>query len=133
MKNQLKKRRRQVVPAQPVKPLYRQGLDTTNPYKLSYRTATAQYYIQGSLPKTLDTLKVMLVIEHPGSGLKARNRVDLYEDKPVEKLCQEVSEKLQLRKDLLEADLYKLTDLLDQHREAQLRSSTEGMENPCQS
>ncbi|HZD95846.1 MAG TPA: hypothetical protein VE133_16415, partial [Candidatus Sulfotelmatobacter sp.] len=82
------------------------------------------------LPKTLDTLKVMLMIEHPCSGLKARNRIDLYEDKPVEKLCQEVAEKLQLRKDLLEADLYKLTDLLDQHREQILRSNTEGSEKP---
>ena len=105
-------------------------LDTTNPYKLRYSASTANYYIQGSLPKTLDTLKVMLVIEHPGTGLKARNRVDLYEDKPVERLCQEVSEKLQLRRDLLEADLYKLTDLLDQYREQVLLNTTEGSEKP---
>jgi DNA primase len=114
--------------AKPVPPA--KDLDTANPYKLGYRTATAHYYIQGSLPKTLDTLKVMLVIEHPVSGLKARNRIDLYEDKPVERLCQEVSEKLCLRKDQLEADLYKLTDLLDGYREAQLRNSTEGIEKP---
>ena len=105
-------------------------LDTSNPYKLRYSTATAHYYIQGSLPKTLDTLKVMLVIEHLGSGLKARNRVDLYEDKPVERLCQEVADKLQLRRDLLEADLYKLTDLLDQYREKMLLNTAEGSEKP---
>jgi DNA primase/energy-coupling factor transporter ATP-binding protein EcfA2 len=116
---------------QPVKPVpSANDLDTTNPYKLGYQTDTAQYYIQGSLPKTLDTLKVMLVIEHPGSGLKARNRIDLYEDKPVERLCQDVSEKLQLRRDLLEADLYKLTDLLDQYREQVLLHPSEGVEKP---
>jgi DNA primase len=107
-----------------------EALDTSNPYKLRYPTDTAQYYIQGSLPKSVDNMKVMLVIEHPGSGLKARNRIDLYEDKPVEKLCQEVSEKLQLRRDQLEADLYKLTDLLDQYREQVLLNPSEGVEKP---
>jgi DNA primase len=127
----IEKKKEQGTPVQPAKPVpSSKDLDTSNPYKLGYRTDTAQYYIQGSLPKTLDTLKVMLVIEHLATGLKARNRIDLYEDKPVEKLCQEVAEKLQLRRDLLEADLYKLTDLLDQYREAQLRSSTEGTEKP---
>jgi DNA primase len=127
----IEKKKDQEVPVQPIKPVpSSKDLDTTSPHKLIYRTDTAHYYIQGSLPKTLDTLKVMLVIEHPGNGGKARNRIDLYEDKPVEKLCQEVAEKLQLRKDLLEADLYKLTDLLDLHREQLLRSNTEGADKP---
>ncbi len=104
-----------VLPPSPSK-----DLDTSNPYKLRYHTDTAHYYIQGSLPKTLDTLKVMLVIEHPGSGLKARNRVDLYEDKAVERLGQEVSERLNLRRDGVAADLYRLTDLVEQYREEEL-------------
>jgi DNA primase len=126
----MEKKKEAKAPVQLVLPPPSAALDTTNPYKLGYRTDTAQYYIQGSLPKTLDNLKVMLVIEHPATGVKVRNRIDLYEDKPVEKLCQEVAEKLQLRKDLLEADLYKLTDLLDQHREQLLRSNIEGVEKP---
>jgi DNA primase len=127
----IEKKKEQEVPVQPIKPVpSSKDLDTTSPYKLVYRTDTAQYTIQGSLPKSLDTLKVMLVIEHLATGLKARNRIDLYEDKPVEKLCQEVAEKLQLRRDLLEADLYKLTDLLDQYREQQLQHPTEGVAKP---
>lgn len=127
----VEKKKGQEMPVQSTKPLPSSDeLDTTNPYKLRYSTDTAHYYIQGSLPKSLDTLKLMLVIEHPGSGLKARNRIDLYEDKPVERLCQEVADKLQLRRDLLEADLYKLTDLLDQHREQSLQRNTEGVEKP---
>jgi DNA primase len=127
----VEKKKEQKAPVQSAKPAPPvKDLDTTNPYKLGYQTDTAQYYIQGSLPKSVDNMKVMLVIEHPGSGLKARNRIDLYEDKPVEKLCQEVAEKLQLRKDLLEADLYKLTDLLDQHREQVLLNPSEGVEKP---
>ena len=105
------------------------ALDTSNPYKLRYSTETAHYYIQGSLPKSADNMKVMLVVERRDNGLKARNRIDLYEDKAVERTSQEVADKLQLRKDLLEGDLYKLTDLLDRHREAHL-SGQEVTEKP---
>ena len=92
-------------------------LDTVNPFKIRYSGAAAHYYVQGGITKASDHLKIMLVIESQASGVKARNKIDLYEDKQVEKLCKEVSEKLCLRKDLLEADLYRLTDLLEQHRE----------------
>lgn len=99
-------------------------LDATHPHKLRYSTDTAHYYVQGGLPKTTDHLKIMLVIESSATALKARNSVDLYEDKQVERLCKEVEEKLQLRKDLLEADLYKLTDLLESHIEKQLQQTS---------
>lgn len=91
------------------------------PYKLRYTTATANYYVQGSLPKTTDHMKIMLVVEDKQTERKARNKIDLYEDKQVERLCKEVSEKLHLRQDLLQADLYRLTDLLEKHMEATLQ------------
>ncbi|MCA0398869.1 MAG: toprim domain-containing protein [Bacteroidetes bacterium] len=97
------------------------ALETTNPFKLIYRTETAIYYIQGGLPKVTDHLKIMLVVENGTSGQKARNRVDLYEDKQVERLAKDVSERLQLRRELLEVDLYRLTDLLEQHRDELLQ------------
>jgi DNA primase/energy-coupling factor transporter ATP-binding protein EcfA2 len=102
-------------------------LNTENPYKLIYSTQTANYYVQGGLPKGLDSMKITLVVETEG-GQKSRNKVDLYEDKQVEKLCKEASEKLNIRKDLLEADIYKLTDLLDEYREDQSAAevSTQG-------
>ncbi|HYC28207.1 MAG TPA: toprim domain-containing protein, partial [Chitinophagaceae bacterium] len=106
-------------------------LDTSNPYKLRYTTDTANYFIQGGLPKSTDHLKVMLVIEDKATSLKARNRIDLYEDKQVERLCKDVSEKLSLRKDLLEADLYRLTDLLEAHIEKQLQQNSKE-EKPLQ-
>jgi DNA primase len=100
-------------------------LNISNPYKLSYTTDTAIYYIQGGLPKTTDNLKIMLVIENPQTNFKARNKIDLYEDKQVERLCKEVAEKLSLRKDLLEADLYRLTDLLENHIQTGLQQNNE--------
>jgi DNA primase/energy-coupling factor transporter ATP-binding protein EcfA2 len=125
------KKKHREVPSQPVKPAASTGdLDTTNPYKLRYSTDCAHYHIQGSLPKSLDTLKVMLVIEHPGTGQKARNRVDLYEDKAVERLGQEVSDRLPLRRDLLQADLYRLTDLVEQYREEVLLRTDKNTDKP---
>lgn len=106
-------------------------LDTSNPYKLRYESDTAHYFIQGGLPKTTDNMKVMLVVENKQTELKARNKIDLYEDKQVERLCKEVAEKLSLRKDLLEADIYKLTDLLEQHIEKTLQQNSDE-EKPVQ-
>ncbi|MFM2395165.1 MAG: hypothetical protein RLZZ546_3148, partial [Bacteroidota bacterium] len=91
-------------------------LHTSNPNKIFYTTDTATYYILGGIPKQLDHLKIMLSIENK-TGFKSRNRIDLYEDKQVEKLAKEVSEKLQLRKDLLEQDIYALTELVEIYRE----------------
>jgi DNA primase/energy-coupling factor transporter ATP-binding protein EcfA2 len=98
-------------------------LERLNACKLRYESDTAVYYVQGSLPKTTDNLKIMLVVESKASGYKARNKTDLYEDRQTEKLCSDVSEKLNLRKDLLETDIYRLTGLLEQHIEAQIQTS----------
>ncbi|MFY0254666.1 CHC2 zinc finger domain-containing protein [Chitinophaga sp. 30R24] len=96
------------------------GLDTTNPYKLYYSTEGISYYVQGGISKQLDSMKVTLVIERKDNSQKSRNKLDLYEDKQVDKLSREVSEKLLLDKSLLDRDLYRLTDLLDEYREKAL-------------
>lgn len=103
------------------------ALNTSNPNKLIYATATATYCLLGGLPKQLDMLKVMLQVENK-QGQKSRNKVDLYEDKQVERLCKEVSEKLQLRKDLMEQDIYKLTELAETFRETEQGENKAGQE-----
>ena len=100
------------------------GLNILNPNKISYATGTAIYHIKGGLRKELDSLRVSLVIENPTTTIKSRSKLDLYEDKQVEKLSREASEKLGLRADLLEMDLSAMTDLLEEYRETQL-SETE--------
>lgn len=95
-------------------------LNILNPNKISYATGTAIYYIKGGLRKELDSLRVSLVIENPTTTIKSRSKLDLYEDKQVEKLSREASEKLGLRADLLEMDLSAMTDLLEEYRETQL-------------
>jgi DNA primase len=93
-------------------------LDTSNPHKIIYRTETANYYIQGGIRSEADSMKVTLVIEHPTSRKKSRNKLDLYEDKQIEKTAREAGEKLNLRSDLLEADISELVDHLDNYRES---------------
>jgi len=102
-----------------------EGLNTSNPNKIIYTTETSTYYILGGFPKQLDMLKVMLQIENK-QGFKSRNKVDLYEDKQVERLCKEVSEKLQIRKDLMENDIYKLTELVETFRETEQGDASPG-------
>lgn len=96
------------------------GLDTRNPHRLIHSGKAALYAVLGGIGRTPDSMKVTLRVEHPETGRKSRSKTDLYEDRQVERLCKEVSEKLNLRKDLLEEDIYRLTDLLDEYRETLL-------------
>jgi DNA primase len=87
--------------------------------KLIYTTSTAIYQVLGGVPKQLDNLKISLAIEHLQSGRKSRSKLDLYEDRQVERVAKEAAEKLNLRADLLQLDLEQLTDLLEEYRENQ--------------
>jgi len=89
------------------------------PHRFLYRTATAHYHIKGDLQGNFESLRVSLDIEHPQHGRKSRSKVDLYEDKQVEKLSRDASDKLGLRADLVQLDLEALTHLLEVHREQQ--------------
>ena len=97
------------------KPSYE--LDTSNPNNLVLTTERAIYSVKGGIRKDLDSLKVTLVIEHPTTHKKSRNKLDLYEDRQAAKVCREAAVKLDLRADLLEQDVSLLTDLLDDYRE----------------
>lgn len=93
-------------------------LDTNQIHNLKYSTETADYEIKGGIGKNgLDRLIISLHIIHPETRKKSRVRLDLYEDKQVEKTAREAGEKLELRSDLIETDLNHLADLLDEQRE----------------
>ena len=92
--------------------------DTSNPFKLTYRTLSANYYVKGGLRNEADSMRVSLDIEHPQNKRKSRSKLDLYEDKQVEKIAREAAEKLQLRSDLIQLDLELFTELLERYRES---------------
>jgi DNA primase len=111
------------------KPVVNPQFDTSNPHKLIYRTISANYYVKGGLRNETDSMRVSLDIEHPQNKRKSRSKLDLYEDKQVEKIAREAAEKLQLRADLIQLDLELLTELLEQHRESTYAKATVDKEN----
>jgi DNA primase len=115
-------------PAPPQTAIETNTLDTSNPHKIKFTTASANYYVQGGLRKDLDSLKITLVIENPKlQHIKSRLRYDLYNDKEVERNAKEAAEKLNLRSDLLQMDISILTDLLEAERDKQLLQSPESI------
>jgi DNA primase len=107
-------------------------LNSSNPNKIIYTTVTAKYYILGGISKQLDNLKVMLQVENE-RGFKSRNRIDLYEDKQVEKVSKDIAERLLLNQSMLEQDIYALTELLENYRDQEQdkqQSSEISMQNP---
>ncbi|SEB12657.1 Toprim-like, partial [Chitinophaga terrae (ex Kim and Jung 2007)] len=96
-------------------------LDSSHPQKLVYDTTVVSYCVQGGISKGLDSMKVTLLVAAKASGQKSRSKVDLYEDRQVAKLCKEISERLQVPEDTLQADISQLTDLLDAYREKELQ------------
>jgi DNA primase len=112
-----------------IKPTSNPQFDSSNPHKLIYRTLSANYYIKGGLRNETDSMRVSLDIEHPQNGRKSRSKLDLYEDKQVEKIAREAAEKLQLRSDLIQLDLEQFTELLERHRESTYAKATVDKEN----
>lgn len=101
------------------KPSANPQFDSSNALKLIYKTLSANYYVKGGLRNESDSMRVSLDIEHPHNKRKSRSKVDLYEDKQVEKIAREAAEKLQLRSDLIQLDLELFTELLERYREEQ--------------
>ncbi len=94
------------------------GLNTTKPYNITYTGLVAHYSIKGGIMKNgYDTLKVTLVVEHKTTRRKSRNKLDLYEDRQVEKVSKEVANRLELSPDEIEKDIHRMTDLLEIYRD----------------
>lgn len=124
------KKKERVKEADPRPDRERRELNARHPYKLTYLGKAAHYAILGGISKIMDSMRVTLQVQHLETRRKSRNKVDLYEDKQVERLCKGVSEKLPLRKDMLEEDIYRLTDLLDEYRETLLTTHQEKTDRP---
>jgi DNA primase len=93
-------------------------LKTDNPNRLIYAGVSGEYQILGGVRvKESDSLKVSLTVIESSRNAKSRLKLDLYEDKQVEKAAREIGERLNLRADLVEIDLHKLTDLLETYRD----------------
>jgi DNA primase len=102
-------------------------LNTSNPYKLIFTSDTATYFIKGGVDKVMNKLTVTIEIENQNlqnNINKRRFKIDLYDNKQIEKLVQEASELLQLTKSNLEKDIHELTEALDHYREREMQTNT---------
>jgi hypothetical protein len=91
-------------------------LDTSYKHNLLYSGKYASYYIKGFSPvKHLDSLKITLVTEKEGK--KYRGKVELYEDKEIQKYCKAAGLKLEIDPSFLDLDISLLTDEMEQYRE----------------
>ena len=103
-------------------------LNTSNPYKLIFTTETAIYSIKGGVDKVMNKLNITLEIMNEKlneSINKRRFKLDLYDNKQVEKIIQEASELLQINKSNLEKDIHELTEQLDNYREKEMQSGND--------
>jgi DNA primase len=103
-------------------------LNTSNPYKLIFTTDTAIYLIKGGVDKVMSKLTVTLEIinEKLNESInKKRFKVDLYDNKQVEKIIQEASEQLSITKEKLKIELENLTEQLDNYREREMQTINE--------
>ncbi len=93
------------------------GLKIINDYKISFEGNAGTYFIIGKLSMEMQNMKVSLQIVDRNTERKHRLKIDLFEFSHVQFQCKELSEKQNLDYNTLEADLIRLTDLLEVHRE----------------
>ncbi|MPS72493.1 MAG: hypothetical protein E2590_05000 [Chryseobacterium sp.] len=97
------------------KPL--EGLKILSDYKLSFEGKAGTYLVIGKLSMEMQNMKVSLQIIDRTTQRKHRLKIDLFEFAHVQFQCKELSEKQNLDYNTLEADLIRLTDLLEVYRE----------------
>lgn len=93
------------------------GLKIINDYKISFEGNAGTYFVIGKLSMEMQNMKVSLQIVDRNTERKHRLKIDLFEFSHVQFQCKELSEKQSLDYNTLEADLIRLTDLLEVHRE----------------
>lgn len=96
------------------------SLEIINDFKIAYKGKLATYYVIGTLPTDLGSLRISLHIVEKESQKKHRLKIDLADFVNVQNQCRELNEKQGLDANLLEVDLLKLADLIDDYREQKL-------------
>jgi energy-coupling factor transporter ATP-binding protein EcfA2 len=101
------------IPSQPSQ----EGLTIVNEYKIRFEGNAGTYLVIGKLSMEMQNMKVSLQIIDRTTQRKHRLKIDLFEFAHVQLQCKELSEKQNLDYNTLEADIIRLTDLLETYRE----------------
>lgn len=78
------------------------------------------YYVLGELSPDFSTMEIMLMVEEQATARKERIRINLYEREEVQSFCLQVASYLTQNQESIAADLFQLTNLLEEHREKKI-------------
>lgn len=98
-------------------------LEVLHENKLLMRGSENHYYILGGISQDLSSMRTTLMVEELETGRKERTKLDLYEREHLRAYSFQLSEILNQKIEIIEADLLRLTDLLEQYREKQMEQS----------
>ncbi len=104
------------------------SLEVIHESKLLFNTPSIQYFILGSLSQDLANMKVTLMVQNV-IGKKERARVDLYEREALRNLASELADIYNLNTEVVEGDLLKLVEALEQYRDAQIEQAKPQYQN----
>ncbi len=94
------------------------ALEIIGDFKIGFKGRTGMFYVIGALPMDLGNLRVSLQIVEKHNQKKHRLKIDLFDFVNVQNQCRELNEKQGFDANLLEADLIRFTDLLEEYRES---------------
>ncbi|MCH2046265.1 MAG: hypothetical protein MK212_19275, partial [Saprospiraceae bacterium] len=96
-------------------------LEHPHPHKIIFTGNAGQYFVLGNLPMDLGSLRITLQF-HPVGEVKVHTtKIDLYNTNQISKLsCYLLENNLVITKTILEADIIKLAELLQNYREEQI-------------
>lgn len=94
-------------------------LTVLSPQKISYRGVTGEFQVVGFLPADLGKMSVTIVFVHHKDGRRYRRKVDLFDGAQIAIWTMELIEH-GVHANLMEADLLRLADELEAHRDAEL-------------
>ena len=92
-------------------------LDTTNPNNYAYVTKHLEIHVLGGLKTTkLESLRVTMSLQKPGTHNVLRHNIDLYNDNQVEKFTRKIAERLEVGTSVARRTLQELTKQLENYR-----------------
>jgi hypothetical protein len=104
-------------------------LEMIHEHKLLFRRPYNNYFVLGSLNHDIGSMGITLMVEEIATGRRERTKIDLYVREQIGMYAQQIAELYNQSAEDIEADLIRLTDLLEQYRESQMEQLKTAFQN----
>lgn len=118
------------LPEEPEQTPQDNGLRIISEQHIRYRGEQVIYHVKGRLSHDQTTMQVLLILEDRVYGRKHRHRIDLYDQKNVEKVCCELSDTEGYDGGDMQREIATFTDLLEAHRDRMMTPAASKKEAP---